>query len=90
MQKTVIVNNYEELMNYFNDGSLEIMDLFPISSKMLLLTYRELMDLCPIQKQQNVVIAAFTTSLARLHLYNEMEKLHPMQLLYTGNFSSIL
>ena len=71
-------------MQYFNNSQLEVTDLFAVSSEMVMLSYREKSKLCAIQKHQNIVIAAFATAHARLHLYNVMEKLDASHILYTG------
>ena len=78
------MKDYETLIRYLKDQKYEVQDMCPVSEEMVLLSYREADKLCSILPHQNIVIAAFTTAMARVHLYNQMQKLDYEQLLYTG------
>ena len=84
--KSLLAKDYETLIKYLKDKKYEVKDLYPISNDMVLLSYREADNLCSILPHQNIVIAAFTTAMVCVNLYNKMEQLDYDQLLYTGNF----
>ncbi len=72
------------------DDNLQINDIVDVSDNMLLLTYHASTDFNPIGTNLSLIIAIFTTSHARTHLYNYLQKVPPEQLLYfdTGEFYS--
>ena len=88
--QSVLVKDYETLIKYIKNPRYEVKDLFRVSDDMLMINYREVKELCKILPHQNIVIAAFTTAQARVHLYEKMETLHYNQLLYTGKKRSCM
>lgn len=80
--KTVIVNTKEELYKIVCDKANEVTKIFPVSNELLYVHYRLKDEFVVGSPNTNVVIAAVTTSLARLKLYSYLEQLGDRVLYY--------
>ncbi|XP_031635355.1 uncharacterized protein LOC116348474 [Contarinia nasturtii] len=80
--KKCFISQRDELLELITNPSTEVQSLFPLSDTSLLASYRY-HDICaPIQPDVNVVIAAYTTAQARIHLYRYLDKLGDRVLYY--------
>ena len=74
LTKTAYVTSVREWQKLLNSQEFAISQVKIVNSETLLVSYSYTTEFVPESSQTNVVIAAFTTSLARLHLYNYLEK----------------
>lgn len=80
--KKCFISQRDELLELITNPSTEVQSLFPLSDTSLFASYR-FHDICaPIQPDVNVVIAAYTTAQARIHLYRYLDKLGDRVLYY--------
>lgn len=84
--QTKFVKNYDELISYLNNPCYEVKSVIPASEDIMYISYvqtKEAMDPLPAV---NVAIAAYTTCMARLHLYSFLKELGN-RILYTDTDS---
>ena len=70
------VNGLPSLFSTLTDPTQDIKDFCVINENLLLLKHAHKSEAIPFDKVSNVFLAAFTTSYARLHLYDIMEPLN--------------
>lgn len=75
LTRTILIKCYDELMNKMFDHNIEIHSIITINDDNMLLMYKELEEARVPDKTTNVVIAAFTTSFARMELYKYLDLL---------------
>ncbi len=73
--KTEYVNSAERFNELLLSGKYAVSAFDLFSDDIMAVQYKSDADFADINASTNVVVAAFTTSLARLHLYQFMEKL---------------
>lgn len=80
--KKMFINERDQLLNLITDPSYETQSFYSLSSDAILASYRLLDESEMKQPNVNVVIAAYTTAHARLHLYSYLDKLKEKVLYY--------
>lgn len=87
--QATLVRNYKELVRLMTDPNIQVQDVIPVHTKMVLVTHRHFDTVAPVSPNLSLVISAITTSHARLKLYNYLEQLPSESILYfdTGKFS---
>jgi hypothetical protein len=88
MPQVCFATNMGEYFNIISDETRNISDVIFMSDGTVRIQFREEDDFVDINPKTNVVIAAFTTALARLKLYSYLEKLQD-QVLYFDTDSVI-
>ena len=83
------VNGLPSLFSTLTDPTQDIKDFCVINENLLLLKHAHKSEAIPFDKVSNVFLSTFTTSYARLHLYDIMEPLNT-RVLYHDTDSSIL
>lgn len=73
LDKTTYIDHVEDYLNMMTDDSKIIKDM---NEECVALKWCEKEDFAELSSNTNVVIAAYTTAQARLHLYEELEKLN--------------
>ncbi|XP_018371345.1 PREDICTED: uncharacterized protein LOC108766509 [Trachymyrmex cornetzi] len=79
---TEIVKNYQRLAALLTSPEHEITDILPVNDEVIYVSGRLREEAVVASPQTNVVIAAFTTALARLKLYEHLELLNRRVLYY--------
>lgn len=80
--KKLFINDRDQLLNLITDPSYETQSIYALSSDAILASYKLLSGAEMLHPNVNVVIAAYTTAHARLHLYNYLDKLQEKCLYY--------
>lgn len=80
--KKVFVKNAYHLLNLMTNPSFEVNNFFGLSDDSLLVSYKYRSDCLELNPKVNVVLAAYTTALARIHLYGYLKKLQARCLYY--------
>ena len=75
LPQTEIVTDYGRYMQIINDPTVEVTSELMYDENNMYLTFKKLDDLDAYQSVQNLVIAAFVTSYARLKLLDIIEKI---------------
>jgi len=73
--KKVFVNNSDQLFKMIINPSYEVNNFHELSGDSLLLSYNLRSECDQIQSYVNVILAAYTSSLARIHLYKSLDML---------------
>lgn len=73
--KKMFINERDQLLNLVTNPSYETQSLFALSSESVLASYKLIHNSCVKQPNVNVVIAAYTTAHARIHLYKYLDHL---------------
>lgn len=81
-EKKVFVKSRNHLLNLMINPSLEINSFSELSQDALLVTYKMREECMQIHPNVNVVLAAYTTAQARMHLYTYLDKLQTRCLYY--------
>lgn len=81
-EKKVFVKHKNHLLNLMTNPSLEINSFSELSQDALLVTYKMREECTQTQPNVNVVLAAYTTAQARMHLYAYLDKLQERCLYY--------
>ena len=74
LKKTVFVKTTDELLKYFRDSEIEVQDLIVHNEHSIELHYTQAAGFVDQNLNTNIVLASFTTALARLKLYSVLEK----------------
>ncbi|KYN23135.1 hypothetical protein ALC57_04438 [Trachymyrmex cornetzi] len=82
LPNTEIVKNYQRLAALLTSPEHEITDILPVNDEVIYVSWRLRKEAVVASPQTNVVIAAFTTALARLKLYEHLELLNRRVLYY--------
>ena len=83
MPKTRYVNNYREVEDFFTSRTKCVTDATLIGDYLMLLQYQLIDDVADAPRKTNVILAAFTTSHARIILLNNMQLVKfPKNVLY--------
>ncbi len=81
--QTKLLTELQSLVTILENPNLEVREMVDVTENMMLTTYYHREEIAPIQGNLSLIIAAFTTSYARLKLYNDaLCKIPPEQLLY--------
>lgn len=80
--KKEFVKTPNHLLNLMTNPSYEVNSFFALSDDSLLVSYKNRSDCIEQNPKVNVVVAAYTTALARIHLYGYLEKLQTRCLYY--------
>ena len=80
--KTKQITEPHELIDHLNDTTIEISDVRILSADVIELTYKKIEEDAVKGSKTNIFIAAFTTSQARLKLYESLEALGDRVLYY--------
>jgi G:T-mismatch repair DNA endonuclease (very short patch repair protein) len=83
--ETVVVNDAQEFFALLCNPNLEIKRVLTMDDQTIVVNYEKLQEALHQDTTVNVVIAAFVTAGARIHLYSYMEQANA-RLIYTGNF----
>ena len=75
MKKTEYISSPEKFFNLLSDDTYEIDDAFLIGDETIQIKYNLKNYFCEESNSSNVIIAAYTTSYARIELYNLLDKL---------------
>lgn len=81
-EKKVFVKHKNHLLNLMTNPSLEINSFSELSQDALLVSYKMREECTQMQPNVNVVLAAYTTAQARMHLYAYLDKLQERCLYY--------
>lgn len=81
-EKKVFVKNKNHLLSLMTNPSLEINNFSELSQDALLVSYKMRAECTQIQPNVNVVLAAYTTAQARMHLYGYLDKVQERCLYY--------
>lgn len=73
--KKVFVNTANHLLNLMTNPSLEVPGFVGLSDDSLLVSYNYKAECLEQNPKVNVVLAAYTTALARIHLYGYLDRL---------------
>ena len=71
--KKAFINNSNDLLKLMINPSYEVNSFYELSDDSLLLSYALKSECEQIQSYVNVVLAAYTSALARIHLYNYLD-----------------
>lgn len=82
LTRTIVIKCFDELVNKMFDHNIVIHSILPINDDNMILTYKELEVALIPDKTTNVVIAAFTTSYARIELYKYLDMLGTDRVFY--------
>ncbi|KYN27475.1 hypothetical protein ALC57_03138, partial [Trachymyrmex cornetzi] len=82
LPNTEIVKSYQRLMTLLTSPEHEITDILPVNNEVIFVSWRLREEAVASSPMTNVVIAANTTALARLKLYDYLEKLDKRVLYY--------
>ncbi|KYN13280.1 hypothetical protein ALC57_14529, partial [Trachymyrmex cornetzi] len=82
LPNTEIVKNYQRLAALLMSPEHEITDILPVNDEVIYVSWRLREEAVVASPQTNVVIATFTTVLARLKLYEHLELLNRRVLYY--------
>ncbi|XP_018370161.1 PREDICTED: uncharacterized protein LOC108765813, partial [Trachymyrmex cornetzi] len=82
LPNTEIVKSYQRLMTLLTSPEHEITDILPVNNEVIYVSWRLREEAVASSPMTNVVIAANTTALARLKLYDYLEKLYKRVLYY--------
>lgn len=80
--KKVFVKSANHLLHLMTNPSLEVNSFVGLSDDSLLVSYKYRNECFELNPKVNVVLAAYTTALARVHLYDYLEKLQTRCLYY--------
>lgn len=80
--KKLFIDERDKLLNLVTDPSYETLSLYSLSSESVLASYKLLNEGNNLNPNTNVVIAAYTTAHARLHLYKYLDFLQERVLYY--------
>ncbi|XP_055908156.1 uncharacterized protein LOC129942989 [Eupeodes corollae] len=80
--KTIIVNNPADLYDMVTNPSLLVCNILPINEKNVVVNYQHKTETAEMLNTVNVCIAAYTTTQARLKLYEYLDKLGQRVLYY--------
>lgn len=80
--KKVFVKSANHLLHLMTNPSFEVNSFIALSDDSLLVSYKYRNECFEINPKVNVVVAAYTTALARLHLYNYLDELQDRCLYY--------
>lgn len=80
--KKMFINERDQLLNLITDPSYETQSFYALSSDAILVSYKLLTESEMKHPNVNLVVAAYTTAHARLHLYNYLDKLQERVLYY--------
>lgn len=80
--KKEFVKSSNHLLNLMTNPSFEVNSFFGLSDDSLLVSYKNRIDCLEQKPKVNVVVAAYTTALARIHLYGYLEELQTRCLYY--------
>eukprot|EP00732_Lithocolla_globosa_P002762 Lithocolla_globosa_v1_NODE_1929_length_2256_cov_6.611995.p2 type:complete len:146 gc:universal NODE_1929_length_2256_cov_6.611995:1235-798(-) len=75
MEKCVFIDNPEEYYRLHRDKNIEITDFQPLGENIVYMTYKNRIESVEPSRNTNVYHAIYTTSQARLMLYELMDKL---------------
>lgn len=73
--KKMFINNSSHLLKMMVNPSYDVNNFFDLSDESLLLTYTLKQECEDIQSYVNVILAAYTSALARIHLYKYLDML---------------
>lgn len=73
--KKIFVNDSDKLLELMTNPSYEMNNFYELSDDALLLSYNMRAECDQIQSYVNVVLAAYTSALARIHLYKYLDML---------------
>ena len=82
LNKVIITNCPEDFWQFFLDDTMEVLDVMHITEELDRLVIRQKKDFPDAPDTNNVPVAAFVTSWARLHLYSFIEMIGDRPLLY--------
>ena len=86
--KTRYVNNYCEVVDFFTSRTKRVTDATLVGDDLMLLQYQHIDDAADAPRKTNVILAAFTTSHARIILLNNMQLVKvPKKVLYCNTDS---
>ncbi|XP_018360602.1 PREDICTED: uncharacterized protein LOC108759595 [Trachymyrmex cornetzi] len=85
LPNTEIVKNYQRLAALLTSPEHGITDILPVDDEVIYVSWRLREEAVVASPQTNVVIAAFTTALARLKLYEHLELLNRRVLYYDAD-----
>lgn len=80
--KKVFVKSASHLLHLMTNPSLEVINFFGLNDDSFLVSYKHRKDCLEQNPKVNVVLAAYTTALARIHVYGYLEKLQTRCLYY--------
>lgn len=80
--KKVFVKSANHLLHLMTNPSFEVNSFIGLSDDSLLVSYKYRNECLEINPKVNVVVAAYTTALARLHLYGYLDRLQNRCLYY--------
>jgi hypothetical protein len=76
LSKSKFIFKFEQLVELLKDSSLEVEAVRVVNEKAVQVVYKAVnADHLPTSKDTNVFVAAATTAWARIHLYNQLDKL---------------
>ena len=82
MIKTKEVTEHKELFNYLQSDEYEVSDAYMVNDETVEVQYKEKEGFIEQNDKTNIVIAAFTTTYARLKLYELLDQLQERVLYY--------
>ena len=82
MPKIKIIDSIAQIVTMMTDPNINVTDLVPVNANLMLANYKLQDNIEPIMPNLSILIALFTTSHARLILYDSLQKLEPKQALY--------
>ena len=83
LPKTRFVNTYADIVKLFTSNTTRVLDAALVGDDLMFLQYQMIDDEADIPRKSNVVLAAFTTAHARIHLYKNFLKVRdPKNILY--------
>lgn len=80
--KKVFVKSVNHLLHLMTNPSFEVISFFGLSDDSILVSYEHRSECLELNPKVNVVLAAYTTASARIHLYGYLEKLQTRCLCY--------
>jgi len=86
----MVINNYAEYNNLYNDSRIEISQIIPMNEETFRVSYRNKIEFVEENETSNLVISLFTTSIARLKLFSYLrtiEKTPGCKILYVDTDS---
>ena len=84
---TVFVDDPAKFWNLITDNGIEVTRFHMVHDDLVCVSYVKVDEFILEGPRQSIVVAAWTTSLARVKLYKELDKLLPEQRLYTDTDS---
>lgn len=76
------IDKKNALLDLITDPSAEVHSFFPLSDTAILTSYAFIDEAVPKQSDVNIVLAAYTTAHARIHLYKYLDRLGERVLYY--------